>query len=330
MERILNQDEIDALLRDARHSSESGATNHAMAGHPVPYVFTREGGLAPQQLGSLNQLHETFAREVTQRISASLSAHFELTFASVEQLSFAEFLQQIPKQSYVASMRVQPIETMGLLVLDLPTTWPVIDLLMGGDGQTQPSSRDLSEIEELILRNVVQVIIQELENVWKHLLDVKFGFDERQSQQEAVRMLPPTEIVLAIHHEVHILENRGALMFCFPASVSTALLRRLAHQSVSRKRQVPAESLAARRRQVEACRFGVEMKLPEVSLDAHELLDLRPGRTVVLEHRVEDPVLITVAGRPMYTAYPVRVGSMRAGIIENRLPSTIESAKEML
>ncbi len=331
MERVLNQDEIDALLRDARRSpANARESNHALVANPVPFVFTRGAGLTPQQLASINQLHETFARQVTQRVSASLRTTFEVALVSAEQLSFTELLQQMPEQSYLASLQVQPIEATALLELDLPATWPIIDLLMGGDGKIQPPSRDLSEIEDLILRNVIQVMIQELEGVWKNLLEVKFGFVGRQSQQEVVSMLPPSEDVLAISFEVHILENRGTIMFCFPASVSNALLRKLAHQPVSRKRQVPAESLAARRRQLEGCRFGVEMKLPEISLGAQELLELRPGRTLVLAHRVEDPVLITVADRQMFTAYPVRVGSMRAGIVENRLPSTVESAKEIL
>jgi len=331
MERILNQDEIDALLRDARRSpAKTRAISRPVTGHPVPFVFTRGGGLTPQQLGTINQLHETFARQVTQRISASLRAMFEVTLVSVEQLAFTELLQQLPERSYLASIHVQPIEATALLDLDLATTWPIVDLLMGGDGKIQPPSRDLSEIEDLILQSVIQAIIQELEGVWKNLLEVKFGFDGRQPQQEVVRMLPPNESVLAISLEVHILENRGTLMFCFPASVSSALLRKLAHQSVSRKRQVPAENLAARRRQVEGCRFGVEMKLPEISLGAQELLDLEPGRTLVFAHRVEDPLFITVADRQMYTVYPVRVGSMRAGIVEKRLPSTMESAKEIL
>lgn len=330
MERILNQDEIDALPGDAGGSPvKAQATNHELAGHPAPFVFTR-GGLTPPQLASINQLHETFAGQLTQRISASLRAMFEVTLVSVEQLSFTEFLQRMPERSYLASIHVQPIEATALLELDLPATWPIIDLLMGGDGKIQPPSRDLSEIEDLILQNVIQVIIQELEGVWKNLLGVKFGFDGRQAQQEVVRMLPQNEEILAIRLEVHILDHCGGLMFCFPASVSNALLRKLAHQTVSRKRQVPAEILARRRRQVEGGRFGVEMKLPEMSLSAQELLELRPGRTLVLAHRVEDPVLITVADRPMYSAYPVRVGGMRAGIVENRLPSTIASAKEIL
>jgi len=329
MERTLNQDEI-ARLGNARSSPvKTPATNHELPGDPVPFVFTR-GGLTPHQLGAINQLHETFAGQLTQRISASLRAMFEVTLVTVDQLPFTEFLQQMPERSYLASIHVQPIEATVLLELDLQVTWPIIDLLMGGEGKIQPPSRDLSEIEDLILQNVIHVMIQELEGVWKNLLGVKFGFDGRQPPQEVVRMLPPNEDILAIRFEVHILDHRGGLIFCFPASVSNALLRKLAHQSVSRKRQVPAEILATRRRQVEGGRFGVEMKLPEMSLSAQELLDLRPGRTLVLAHRVEEPVLITVADRPMYSAYPVRVGGIRAGIVENRLPSTTESAKEIL
>jgi flagellar motor switch protein FliM len=316
----VNKSESNALLREPGTPVKTRATNQPL-GHSGPFVFARSGGLTPEQLGVITQLHETFA---------SLRATLEVTLVSAEQLVFSEFLQQTPERSYLASILVQPIQATALLELDMSAAWPIIDLLMGGDGKIQPPPRDLSEIEHLILRNAIELIIQELEGVWKNLLELKFAFDGRQPQQEVAGMLPPHESVLAVSLDVHILENRGTLTLCFPASVSNGLLHKPAHQSVSRKRPMPAGNVAARRRQVEGCQFTVEMKLPATSLDAQELLDLRPGRTLVLAHRLEDPVLITVADRELYTAYPVRVGSMRAGIIENRLLPTFQSAKEIL
>jgi flagellar motor switch protein FliM len=329
VEKILNQDEIDALLRAARHTENTRAEHHAPADHAVPFAFGRGTGITAPQLGVINQLHEAFARQVTQRVSASLRAMFDVTLVSVEQLVFTDFLQQIGERSYLASIQVQPLEATALLELDLPTAWPIIDLLLGGEGKAECPARDLTEIEGLILQSVIQIIIQELETVWQNFVNLKFGFERRQQQADVVRLLPSSERVLAISLEVQIPERRGTLTFAFPASVSGALLRSVSDQSLTRKRQVTPDSLAARRRRLERCRFALEMKLPESALTAEELLSLERGQILVLRHRVEDPLVLTVANRQIFAAYPVRAHHAKAALIESRLLSPADPVKEM-
>jgi len=330
MEKILNQEEIDALLRAARsRPGRGGADREGSPERVVPFVFGQSGGITSQQISAVNLLHETFARNLSQRFSAYLRAMFEVTLVSVEQLPFTELLQQITERSYLAAIHVQPFDANVLFELDLAMLFPIVDLLLGGDGKAEPPARDVTEIEELILQSVIEIVFEELERAWDNLVSMKFSFERRQQHAQVARLIPSNERVLAISFEVQVPGRRGTLTFGFPASVSGAVLRKISEQSLIRKRHVAPDYIAERQRRVRDCSFALEMKLPDIPIRAEKLLRLEVGQTLVLPHSVDHPVLMTVANQRMFTAHPVRVRNIRGGLVRAQLPLIAFSAKEI-
>jgi flagellar motor switch protein FliM len=326
MEKILSQNEIDALLRSARSKPQK---TERQAEHATTFVFGQSGGITSQQLSAINLLHETFARNLTQRLSAHLRGVFEVTLVSAEQLPFTEFLQQIEEHSYLASIHTEPLSATALFELDLALAFPIIDLLLGGNGKIEPPQRDLTEIEDLILQSVIQIIFEELQGVWENQVSMKFTLEQRQQQTQVMRLLPSNERMFAISFETLIQDCRGTLTFGFPAAVSGALLRKVSDQSLVRKRQIAPDYAAERQRRVEECGFALEMKLPEVPVSARQLARLKPGQTLVLRHAIEEPVLVTVANQKMFTAYPVRARNLRGALIQTQAPVTAPSTQEV-
>jgi flagellar motor switch protein FliM len=329
MEKILSQNEIDALLRSARSGPQKRTERQTSSGRATAFVFGQSGGITSQQLSAINLLHETFARNLTQRLSAHLRGVFEVTLVSAEQLPFTEFLQQIEEHSYLASIRTEPLSATALFELDLALAFPIVDLLLGGDGKIEPPKRDLTEIEELILQSVIQIIFEELQGVWENQVSMKFMLEQRQQQTQVVRLLPSNERMFAISFETQIQGCRGTLTFGCPAAVSGALLRKISEQSLVRKRQIAPDYVAERQRRVEECSFALEMKLPEIPVSAQQLARLKPGQTLVLQHAIEDPILVTVANQKMFTAYPVRARNLRGALIQTQAPVTAPSTQEM-
>jgi flagellar motor switch protein FliM len=329
MEKILSQNEIDALLRSARSGPQKKTDRQASPERATAFVFGQGGGITSQQLSAINLLHETFARNLTQRVSAHLRGMFEVTLVSAEQLPFTEFLQQIEDRSYLASIRTEPLNATALFELDLALAFPIIDLLLGGDGKVEPTTRDLTEIEELILQSVLQIIFEELQGVWENQVSMKFALEQRQQQSQVMRLLPSNERMFAISFETQVQGIRGTLTFGFPAAVSGALLRKLSEQSLVRKRQVASDYIAQRQRRVEECGFALEMKLPEIPVSAQQLAGLKVGETLVLQHAIEDPILITVANQKMFTGYPVRARNARGALIQTQMPVTAPSTQEI-
>src|SRR3974377_670104 len=103
MQEVLTQEEINALFCAAW-----GAKHKAEGQNPtVPERWNlHEGGrLRKEQLHSLSQLHETFARNLSHSLGAYLRGKFEVALVSVEQLAYREFLARVPEVTYYASFQ---------------------------------------------------------------------------------------------------------------------------------------------------------------------------------------------------------------------------------
>jgi hypothetical protein len=93
------------------------------------------------------------------------------------------------------------MDVTALLQLDLSITFPLIDLLLGGEGKGTLEPREVTEIEEQILESVVQVICREMGVAWQ-ALGLEFHFDRRQQPANALRLMPPDDKTLALSFSI--------------------------------------------------------------------------------------------------------------------------------
>ncbi len=329
MEKILNQEEIDALLRATQNRSMGAAEIERKSRRVSAFTFGQAGRITAQQVGSVSLLHDTFARSLSQRLGAFLRVSFEAALVSAEQLTYNEFLQRLSEVPYLATINLQPADATAVMDFDLNLAFPIIDLLLGGDGLPAPVTRDATEIEEDILESVMKIVCQELEAVWEPLVGIHFIFDERQPQAQVPRLIPPAEKVLTLSFEIKIPGTRGSLNMAFPASVASALLRKISEQWLTRKRRSSSEETAHRRQVLHGCRFPIEMTLGRTAVRGRDLLGLEPGQVLVLQHRVSEPALISVAGKKLFTAFPVACNNRRGGMIQGKEQSAQPSSKEL-
>ena len=80
MEKVLNQEEIDDMVRAAR----SGTATAGSAGPVVQAWDVRQAGqIGREQLRAINQLHELFARNLTTSVGGYLRIAFDCSLEIV-------------------------------------------------------------------------------------------------------------------------------------------------------------------------------------------------------------------------------------------------------
>jgi flagellar motor switch protein FliM len=190
MRKVLTQEEIDNLIRAAR----SGTGAPAPRIQP-PAVTAWDGRVAGQigqeHMQAINRLHQTFALNLTHSLGAYLRIQFEAALVSGEHLTYGEFLQSIPEVTYLASFKLMPVGISVLLQLDLAVAYPLIDLLLGGEGKGATPERGTTEIEEQVLETVMHIIGRELQSAWQAL-----------SLESA--LAPPPEVPAPEEHDLQV------------------------------------------------------------------------------------------------------------------------------
>jgi len=315
MEKMLKQDEIDALFEAARTSTPESRRAEART-RVVPYNFSSAGQISNEQMRAISLLNDLFARNLTHNLAAWLRTRLQVNLVSAEQIQFNEFVLRIPEISYAASVRLEPLGALSVLQLDMALAPPIIDLVLGGEGKDGPL-RELTDIEEAILGSVVEIVCRELTAAWLQV-GLSFNFERRQMQTQVARIMPVTEKTLCLSFEMRMPHSSGLLNLAFPAVVANTILRRLSAEWGGRRRhavETRARIEAATRR----IRFGGSLQLPTVRLAASAIQDLKPGTILRFDLAANTLPEWRVGGEPLAQATAIRQGPHRAARIERQI-----------
>jgi len=307
VEKVLNQEEIDAMVRAAR----GGAA--AKSGQPVvqPWDIRQAGQIGREQMRAINQLHEGFARNLTHAIGAYLRVVFDCSLVSAEHLTYREFLQRIPENTYMASCNLTPVEATAVLQLDLAVAFPIIDLLLGGEGKGGDLGREVTEIEEQVLESIIRIICRELQTAW-HAIALEFNFGQRMQISQAERLMVPEEKNLCLSFEVKMAETRGTLNLAVPAIVSNALLRKISADMSYQRPRGPAEARMRLQKKLLDCPFEVTLSSPPMPVALQSVADAIPDSVLTFPRSAATPADMLVEEVRLCTAMPVRVNNRRA------------------
>ena len=311
MEKVLGQEEIDALFATAR----AGAAEElkAPAAEQELYNFSRAGNISGEQMRAISTVNDLFARNLMHTVGAWLRTDFQVALVSGEQMPYAEYIERIADKTYICSIRLEPLGAVGLMELELALAAPMVDLLLGGTGKAEPV-RALTDIEELIMASVVQMIVKELNGAWQPV-GLQFGFEKRESGAQVARMLAPGEKTLCVCFEVRMPGVQGAINLCLPAVVLNTILRKLIAER-DRPRRRSAEVRTRVRELVGESTVGTVLQFPPVRLSAREVASLAVGTVVRLPVPRHAAAELRVAGLALGAARPVRMGEHRGARME--------------
>jgi flagellar motor switch protein FliM len=307
MEKVLNQAEIDDMVRKARSGGAAAATGPVVQ----PWDIRQAGQIASDQLRAINQLHENFARSLTSAIGGYLRIVFDCSLVSAEHLTFLEFLQRISEKTYVASCDLAPVGATAVLQLDFAIAFPIIDVMLGGEGKSSQITRDLTEIEEQVLEGIVRIMCRELQAAWQAIA-LEFSFGQHQQPLQTQRLMPPEEKNLCLSFEIKMSETRGTLNLAIPAVVSNALLRKISADFSYQRRRTPIETRHQIQRKLVNCFFPVELSIPGLQVPVQNLTKLAPGDVLAFPKSASAPALMMVDDVRLCSATPVRANARRA------------------
>lgn len=325
MEKALTQDEINTLSQvaaEGRFSSRATAKGRNCA----PFVFGKASSISKQQVRDVAQIHDSFIYNLGNRLSSNLQISVEVIPASVDELPYSEFIQSIPADAYLASLDVRPTPSLAILSLDLSIALAMIDLMLGGNGQPAPVERHITEIEEKVLQIVLDMISEELQTAWRQAVEIGFSFDRSQRSADLFRLMPSYEKILFLSFKIRMASLSGTLTLGFPVTASSLLVRNLAKKG-SRTAGQSTEFQTRLQERLKESVFSVEVLLPPTRIRARDLLSLEAGQTLLIQHPVNQPAAVHVAGHKMFTAYPVRIGRHRGGLIHEKFSIPFSSGR---
>lgn len=314
MSRELSQQEIDAVFQNM--------TDRKRDTPAVKFDFRRPDRIPKSQVRAIHLLHDTFVRNLVSSLSAYLRSYLTVNLVSVEQLSYAEFLDGLPSPTCIVSLGLSPYDGNGVLELNPSLVFPILEMLLGGTGKGSASiQRDITEIEQKLLDGLFRIILHDLREAWKGVTAVDFTIESMETEPQLLHLLAPNEAVVSIGVEVRIGESVGMMNIAMPSIVIKMMRQKFDQQWSVRKTHANATEQVRVLRMLRESALTLEARLEGPTLSIADLLGLSEGHLLTFDYPVERPVELLVNGVHKYTAQMVSTGRKRACLVEKVRPS---------
>ncbi|MDY6934273.1 MAG: flagellar motor switch protein FliM [Spirochaetota bacterium] len=327
MTEILSQDEIDALLT-AISTGEMDTTDYSATKEQKKvkiYDFRRPDKFSKDQIRTLQMMHETFARLTTTALSAQLRALVSVHVASVDQLTYEEFIRSIPNPTTIAVINMDPLKGSAVLEIDPSITFTIIDKLFGGTGESARISRELTDIELSVMEGIIVRILGNLREAWSNVIDLRPRLGNVETNPQFAQIVPPNDMVVLITLETKVGEVEGMTNLCIPYITIEPIISKLSAQywySSIRKGATDENALIIQNR-LETVELQIVAEIGEVEVTMMEVLELNVGDVIKFpDAKINSDMTLRIGGRKKYKCRP--------GLIGNRIAIQIgESIEEV-
>ena len=325
MNEVLSQDEIDQLLT-AISSGDCDTDDFKPVSDTRKikiYDFKRPDKFSKEQLRTVSNMHETFARLTTTSLSAQLRSLVHVHVASVDQLTYEEFIRSIPTPTTLAVVNMDPLKGNAVLEIDPTITFCMIDRLFGGRGTTTGNkNRDLTDIEQSVMEGIIVRILANMREAWTQVIDLRPRLGQIETNPQFAQIVPPSEMVVLVTLEMKVGEEEGMMNFCIPYLTIEPIISKLSSQFwfSSVRRSSTTQYLGTLKEKLSSVEMDVVAEVGSIDLPIREVLSLRVGDVVRLSNiRVGDPLTLSVGSKKKFYCQPGVVGKKMAVQVTGKL-----------
>jgi flagellar motor switch protein FliM len=291
----------------------------------MPFNFSRAGMVAPDQMRTLRTLDEQFARNLTHTLGAWLRTTITVIPMPPEEGIYSQFAEATATGCHILPLTVEPLQARAVLSSALALAPAIIDLLLGGSGRSSAMERELTEIEEAVLRSVLDIVLREWTMAWQPF-GIEFFVRAREAGGHGQRPMPLQERTYCSRFQVNLAETTGDLLFCMPSATIASALRVFAHRR-ERQRQRGPEERSRMVHRLGGARVNATLHFPGMQLRAEELHSMTAGTLLPLPLSCGVEAELRVGGTPLFRARPVRAGEHRAAQIVHPLQDAAAGGK---
>ena len=323
MEKILSQDEVDALLRgvtDGDVETEAPEVEEPQDG-PVPYDLGNQEWVVRGRMPTLDVIHQQFSRLFRLALSDVLRKTVEVTITNQAVMKFSEFTKKLPVPAYLQIISMEPLRGTAMVATDAATVYLLVDHFFGGSGQThvKPEGQDFTLIEQRVMRNVMTMGLKDLEKAWDPVQQVAIKAVRAEMNPQLASIVLPADIVMVVTLGIELGNAVGDLHLCLPYAMLEPIRERLQVSFQSDFYEIDHGWIKRFSHGLKEAPVNISITLGEKELSVEEFMHFAPGDVISLNQSPTQPLIAMVEGVPKFSGFPGKSKGMQSFQIHNVL-----------
>lgn len=310
---ILGQDEIDSLLGLGVQAGrdESGIES-----------LVNSATITYERLPLLEVAFDRLVRILTTSLRNFTSENVELSLDDANSIRFGEYLESLPLPAMIAVFRAVEWDNYGLITIDSPLIYSIVDVLLGGRRGTTPmriEGRPFTSIERVLVERLVRLVLQEMSNAFEPLSKVEFRHERLETSPRFAAIARPTNACVLFRMRVDMDDRGGKIEILLPYATLEPVRDLLLQMFMGEKFGQDSIWETHLAREIMVTDVELEALLEEQTVPLSQILQLSVGMTLPLHARPGDLVTLRCGHVPMLRGTIGRVGEHIAIQVEERI-----------
>jgi flagellar motor switch protein FliM len=265
-------------------------------------------------------------------LSAAVSSLVTLHVASVDQLTYEEFLRSIPNPTTLCIINMDPLNGSILLEIDPSVTFTMIDKLFGGQGENAKQSRELTDIEKAVMEGKVVQILGNVREAWSSVIDIRPRLVHIETNPQFAQLIPLNEMVALITLETRIGDMEGMINFCIPyitiESIHSKLTTQYMHASI--RSGASTENMLIMKKKLDKAKVTLSAEIRSLGITVRDVLNLQAGDVIRLPGvKSSDPLILKIGNQKKYYCIPGMAGKKIAVQITSTIEENSQTEEEV-
>ena len=310
----LAQHEIDALLSGLAE----GRGEDAQRLNPQRvkrYDFRRPDKFSKDHLRVIQLVFDTFGRLAGSVLSSLLRGQVQVRLTSVEQISYDEYIQQLPNPTAICLFSADPLPDRSILELNLPVLYAIIDRLLGGTGKRPQLQvfREATEIEHALARSAIVHMLRSYQEAWGNVVAMTPRLEDLVFNTSFIPSGVPGVVAAMAVLEMNIMGVTGTISTAIPYTVLEPVMANLNSQMwLAGPRRASRSEMKQPSQRLRDVALPVAGILGEAEVSLRDFLKLQSGNVIRLDTSPGQEIKVTAGGAAKYAALPGRVGNRLA------------------
>ncbi len=312
MADVLSQSEIDALLsalssgdlQPEELEKEEEKQKVKLYDFRSPQKFSKD------HIRTLELIHDNYGRIIANYLTAQVRQNVKVKIESIEQITYEEFIHSVPNPTIITVFKMPPLSGSVLFETNPQFVYKIIDILLGGSGDSKYKAREFTDIDKNIILKINQGLIANLKLAWSDVVEVETEIENIETNPALNQTLAPHEPVALVTFSVEIGESHSFIHMCIPYLSIEKILDKLVVQYWYQENddEVIVESQNRLKNRLNIVDVPLMTRLGNTRITVDEFLRLSVGDVVSLSNKHTDPVNVYLNGQLHYLAKPGVIG----------------------
>jgi flagellar motor switch protein FliM len=275
------------------------------------YDFRRPTTLAREHSRILELAFETFARQWGTQLTAKVRVKSQVTSEHVIMQTYDAYAASLPSTTAMVLCRFEGMDSKAVIQFPTSAGLSWVGRMLGGNGGQQAPDRKFTQIEQSLVRRLMEDALEDLRYSLGALLRTPISLETIQHNSQFAQAAATAELMIVAAFTISVGEDVADATVAVPAEI---LLSALGAANPTVSTENAKELMHA---QLSYVPVDVSLRLAPANVRPGTILNLAVGDVVPLPHPTHRPLDVTVDGRPLAQAAAGSNGARLAAVIVN-------------